>query len=102
MRFDSRIMQTRDLSHQQVCSDWSNRILILSLLGIAYLTLFPFTFDFSPTYIFHRYPFLLGSTVKSTSHLDFFLNVLLFVPFGFGVCGQVCKRGGSRWTALLV
>ena len=35
-------------------------------------------------------------------YLDFFLNVLLFVPFGFGVSAQACKRGGSRWASLLL
>src|ERR1700688_1952493 len=95
-------MNNQDLPRQQACAEWSNRILILSLLGIAYLTLFPFTFDFTPTFIFHRFPFLLGSSVKPTTYTDFFLNVLLFVPFGFGICAQVRKRGGSRWAALLL
>src|ERR1700674_1098533 len=95
-------MKTQDLPHQQAYAEWSNRILILSLLGIAYLTLFPFKFDFTATYIFHRFPFLLQSSVKRVMYSDFFLNVLLFVPFGFGVSAQVCKRGGSRWTSLLL
>jgi len=100
--FDPGIMKTQDLPYQQACAEWSNRILILSLLGIAYLTLFPFRFDFAPTYVFHRYPFLLGTSEKRAHYLDFFLNVLLFVPFGFGLCAQVRKRGGSRWTSLLL
>ena len=44
----------------------------------------------------------MQSSVKRVMYLDFFLNVLLFVPFGFGVSAQVCKRGGSRWTSLLL
>src|ERR1700691_4871901 len=95
-------MKTQDLPRQQACADWSNRILILSLLGISYLTLFPFKFDFTPTYIFHRYPFLLETSVKQVIYSDFFLNILLFVPFGFGVSAQVCKRGGRRWMSLLL
>jgi VanZ family protein len=95
-------MKTQDLPRQQACAEWSNRILLLSLLGISYLTLFPFKFDFTPTYIFHRYPFLLQTSVKQVIYSDFFLNILLFVPFGFGVSAQVCKRGGSRWASLLL
>ena len=94
-------MKTQDLPHQQACAEWSNRILILSLLGIAYLTLFPFRFDFAPTFVFHRYPFLLGTAGKRVHFFDFFLNVLLFVPFGFGLSARARKRGGGRWTSLL-
>jgi VanZ family protein len=99
--FDTGIMKTLDLPHQQACAQWTNRILLLSLLGIAYLTLFPFRFDFSPTFIFHRFPFLLDTSVKKPHFLDFSLNVLLFVPFGFGLAAQARKRSGSRWTSLL-
>jgi glycopeptide antibiotics resistance protein len=95
-------MKTQDLPHQQACAEWSNRILILSLLGIAYLTLFPFRFNFSPTYIFHRYPFLLETSVKKPAYSDFFLNVLLFVPFGFGLSAQARKRGKTRKTLFLL
>lgn len=97
-------MNTHDLPHQQVYAEWANRILILSLLGIAYLTLFPFRMDLSPTLIFHRSPFLLGPAAKQIHYLDFdfFLNVLLFVPFGFGIAAQAAKRGRSRWTAFFL
>jgi VanZ family protein len=93
-------MKTQDLPYQQTCAEWSNRILIFSLLGIAYLTLFPFKFDFGVTSALHRYPFLLDTSVKRSTHMDFFLNVLLFVPFGFGLCAKLHKRGRSRWTSL--
>jgi VanZ family protein len=95
-------MKTQDLPHQQACAEWSNRILIFSLLGIAYLTLFPFKFDFAASFAFHRYPFLLDTSVKRSTNTDFLLNVLLFVPFGFGLCAKLRKRGNSRWTSLLL
>ncbi len=95
-------MKNLDLPHQQACAKWSNRILILSLLGIAYLTLFPFQSPFVVTDDLHRSPFLLGISGKNLHYSDFFLNVLLFVPFGFGLCSQVRKRGGSRWISLLI
>ena len=95
-------MKTQDLPYQQVCANWSNRILILSLLGIAYLTLFPFHSSFVASYDFHRSPFLLGISTKQPQYSDFFLNVLLFVPLGFGLCAKVRKRGGSRWISVLL
>jgi glycopeptide antibiotics resistance protein len=100
--FDAGIMKTQDLPHHQACAEWSNRILILSLLGIAYLTLFPFRFDFTASLVLHRYPFLLGASAKQTTHMDFLLNVLLFVPFGFSLCAKLRKRGSGRWTSLLM
>jgi glycopeptide antibiotics resistance protein len=95
-------MKTQELPYRQACAEWSNRILIFSLLGIAYLTLFPFKFNFSASFALHRYPFLLDTSVKRSTHTDFFLNVLLFVPFGFGLCAKLRKRGNSRWTSLLL
>lgn len=95
-------MNIRGLPHPQDRFEWLNRILLLSLLGIAYLTLFPFSFNFAPTVVFHKIPFLLGASVKRSTLLDFFLNVLLFIPFGFGVSAKVRRLGGSRWTSLLL
>ena len=94
-------MTTQDLSLQQDCRRWANRLLILSVLGIVYLTLFPFEIHFSSPHPFHGSPFLLGDSAKTLRHMDFFLNVLLFVPFGFGISAQVGKRGGPRWKAFL-
>ena len=95
-------MNIQDLPHQKACAQWSNRIILLSLLGIAYLTLFPFRFEFTPTVVFHRYPFLLASSVKQIDFVDFFLNVLLFVPLGFGLAALARKRGIGRWASLLL
>jgi VanZ family protein len=84
------------------CADWSNRILIASLIGIVFLTLFPFQFDFTPSRSLHRSPLLLGASAKPNAHFDFFLNVLLFIPFGFGFSAQLHKRGWKRISAVLV
>jgi len=80
---------------------WSNRILILSLMGILYLTLFPFRLNFTALQFFQRSPFLLGASSKSIRSLDFVLNVLLFVPFGFGMTAQLRKRGASQAMAMM-
>src|SRR5579863_4658803 len=95
-------MRTPDLPHQQACAAWSNRILILSLLGIACLTLFPFHFRSAAIQVPSRSPFLLGAPAKPVDSLDFFLNVLLFVPFGFGLSARAHKRGGNRRSAFLL
>ncbi len=89
-------MKNQYLPDQQTCAKWSNRILILSLLGIDYLTLFPFRIRFAPNHFLHRSPFLLGDSGKRPPSLDVFLNILLFIPFGFGVYAQACKRGIRR------
>jgi glycopeptide antibiotics resistance protein len=81
---------------------WANRILVSSLIGIVCLTLFPFRLDFSEFHSLHRSPFLLGESLKYVARLDFFLNVLLFVPFGAGIAAQMRNRGVSRSVALIV
>jgi glycopeptide antibiotics resistance protein len=88
-------MNTSTLRHQPDYSAWSNRIVLLALLGIGYLTLFPFEFHKIAFRAINGNPFLLGNSGKDSSARDFFLNVLLFVPFGFGVSAQVRKRHGG-------
>lgn len=94
-------MNTEPPRHQPACAAWANRILILSLIGIAYLTLFPFQFHPGAFRAIHGNPFFLGDSGKEYFTRDFFLNVLLFVPFGFGVSSQVRKRGGGLMKAFL-
>ena len=81
---------------------WGNRILFLSVIGIVYLTLFPFRLDFHAHPFLQRSPFLLGESFKMVDRLDFSLNVLLFVPFGAGIAAQMRNRRTSWGLALLV
>lgn len=81
-------------------SRWSNRILLLALAGILFLTLYPFHFDFSVHLARPLFPFSLGGSGKHIGPLDDFLNVLLFVPFGFGLSNKLRERGVSRMPAL--
>ena len=93
---------TSDAPRRQAASAaWCNRILILSLLGIAYLTLFPFRLHPGAFLAIHGNSFLLGHSGKQYFTRDFFLNVLLFVPFGFGVSARVFKRNGGFLKAFL-
>src|ERR1700680_3597115 len=89
-------MNNRSVQPPRVWSQWSNRILILSLLGIIYFTFFPFRIDFASPQSRTTSPFLLGPSLKHGVHLDFFLNVLLFIPFGFGFSALLRKRGVSK------
>jgi glycopeptide antibiotics resistance protein len=84
------------------CARWSNRLLIGSLIGIGYLTLFPFQFNFGVRHSSYGSPFLLGETLKQVHHLDVFLNILLFIPFGFAISCQLCKRNVSLAGGLIL
>ncbi len=87
---------------QIVCARWSNRFLLVSLLGIACLTLFPFHFSSVGRPTNYGHAFLLGTTGKNAPPYDILLNILLFVPFGFALSVRRNKRGGSRWTTLVL
>jgi hypothetical protein len=101
--------RTSEMQNQQVgvpskslgC-EWSNRILVLATAGILFLTLYPFRFDFhlaSPAGIS---PLFLGRSLKPAGFLDAFLNVLLFVPFGFGLAEKLRERGKSSAFTLAI
>ena len=91
-----------DASSDPYAYPWSNRILIASLLGIALLTLAPFRFDFHLRLPSHTFdPFLLGPFQKGIGILDSFLNVLLFIPLGFGLSSQLRQRKWS-WVSVFV
>ncbi len=94
-------MTSNATPRQAASAAWCNRILLLSLLGIAYLTLFPFRLHSIAFQAIHGNPFLLGNSGKQYFTRDFYLNVLLFVPFGFGVAARAFKRNGGFLKAFL-
>jgi glycopeptide antibiotics resistance protein len=75
---------------------WSNRILVAAVVGILFLTLYPFRFSL----VRHGPPFLLAGWGKDAGVLDVFLNLLLFVPYGFGLAERLRERGKSRASVL--
>lgn len=83
-------------------SSWSNRFLIAAIAGILFLTLFPFRFDFQLRLPGNSSPFFLGSGVKTLGFLDALLNVLLFVPFGFGLAEKLRERKMSRTAVFFI
>lgn len=81
---------------------WSNRILIAAMTGILFLTCFPFHFVLHAKLPAGASPFLLGKTLgKHSRAFDDFLNVLLFVPFGFGLSEKLLEKRKSRTTTFL-
>lgn len=68
---------------------WSLRLLVLALGGIFLLTLYPFVFASRGPIPGVRSPFFLitGLLDKPLISLGVFLNILLFMPFGFGLAG---------------
>src|ERR1700689_1909405 len=77
-------------------SSWAERILLLSSAGILFLTLFPFRFVAHLKGSEGMFPFFHGSMGKDAGIFDAFLNVLLFMPFGFGLAEKLRERGKSR------
>lgn len=73
---------------------WSLRVFVLAILGICLLTLYPFRIN-PHSHPDMPDPFLLAGWAKASTVKDAFLNVLLFVPFGFGLAGLLRKRGIS-------
>jgi glycopeptide antibiotics resistance protein len=81
-------------------SSWSNRFLIAATVGILFLTLFPFRFDLQAKLPGNTSPFFLGKSTKPTGFVDAFLNVLLFIPLGFGFAEKLRERTISRTASL--
>lgn len=80
---------------------WSNRILIAGTLGILFLTLFPFRLLSHPQLSPGAFPPMLSVGLgKRSGAFDAFLNVLLFVPFGFGLSERLRGKGKSRGATL--
>jgi len=90
------------LSPAPARTSWSKRVLLLSLAGIFFLTLYPFRFVHQESARF-LFPFSLNGWGKGMDVLDIFLNILLFIPFGFGFAEELRENGRSKlatfWTA---
>ena len=94
--------QASGLQFENSTPGWSNRILALAVAGILFLTLYPFRFSLHSNPSLHGSPFLLISGGKSTGPLNAFLNISLFIPFGFGLAQKLREKGKSGTTILLL
>lgn len=90
---------TEAVSSQQDHS-WSNRFLTLAVTGILFLTMYPFELSHPKAYR-HGSPLFLGKAGKVGGPLDIFLNILLFMPFGFALATKLLRSGKSWRTALV-
>jgi glycopeptide antibiotics resistance protein len=80
---------------------WSNRILIAATAGILFLTLFPFRFASATSLSLGASPFLLGRSPKTGTPIDMLLNILLFIPFGFGLAEKLREQQTARKVAFM-
>ncbi len=94
--------QASELKSEESAFSWSNRILALAVAGILFFTLYPFRFSLHATPQLNGSPFLLVSGGKSSGPLNAFLNISLFVPFGFGLSKKLREKGKSGATILLL
>ncbi len=97
------MMTTSPAAHKtdDLFNAWTTRLLILSLVGIFFLTLFPFRILLHAKGGIPGFPFLLGGWGKSAGAFDDFLNVLLFIPFGFAIGGKFRRRAKSGVATIL-
>ena len=70
-------------------------------MAIALLTLFPYQILPNETASNRQDPFLFWFFEKLPDHLDIFLNILLFAPFGFGL-GWRLDKWKLRWPVALL
>jgi len=62
--------------------------------------MYPFELSHAKPYRYGS-PFFLGSSGKAGGPLDIFLNILLFMPYGFAIGTKLLRRGMSRRTILI-
>jgi hypothetical protein len=91
--------QEKQTSKRTIVDDWSNRLFLLAMGAILFLTEYPF--EFSARGKPHRgmSPLMLGYGSKS-GLLDVILNILLFVPFGFALGSKLLRH--KRWKSALL
>ena len=93
--------QAADLKPEKSTHSWSNRILALSVAGILFLTLYPFRFSLHANPQLNGSPLFLVSGGKSSGPFNAFLNILLFVPLGFGLSQKLREKRRSETETLL-
>jgi len=94
--------QASRFQFENTTSIGSNRILSLAVAGIVFLTLYPFRFSLHRNPALNGSPFLLVSGGRTSGPFAAFLNILLFVPFGFGLSQKLREKGKSWATILLL
>ena len=76
---------------RKLIGQWANPLLILGLLLVLIPTLFPYDFFFKEIVSQLNYEYLLSRTARPSDTSDLIANILLFIPFGFGVTCLIQK-----------
>ena len=87
---------------QKISDRYAYRMVGCAVFLILIATLFPYQFFLQETAERRAAPFPLWLSVTPGSLLDFGKNVLLFVPFGFGLGCWAQKKCWSRFSSLAV
>lgn len=84
---------------------WAGRAVVLSVVVIFATTLFPFDFSPQATALRRIGPFLSWFAPIAKSWRSWSLNVVLFLPFGFGLAWWARLRGWRRaavWPGIVL
>lgn len=85
----------RSASSPEITNGWAHRALFFAVLFVLIATLFPFQFLPQQTAYRRARFFLRWLSTQPSSLRDLLENILLFIPFGFGLAGQ-SRKGGWR------
>jgi hypothetical protein len=89
-----------EVSREQL-DRWTLFILLLSVAGIVFLTFFPFQAFPVETAVRRVPPFFTWFLGKPSDPPTDFLNVLLFIPLGFGLAAHARRKGWKGALPLL-
>lgn len=81
-----------EAKQRELSAHWAYRSFIFAILFIFAATLFPFRFFPDETAFRRSEPFLHWLSLGIANYQDFAENILLFVPFGFGLACLACKK----------
>jgi VanZ family protein len=105
LEIDTDVAQGRAGAAETWIDTWAGRIALLSVVAILAVTLFPFNFSPQATALRRIGPFLSWFDPMAKNWLSWSLNVVLFLPFGFGLAWWARQKRWSRaavWPAIVV
>jgi VanZ family protein len=102
---DTNVAQGRAGAAETWIDAWAGRVALLSVVAILAVTLFPFNFSPQATALRRIGPFLSWFAPMAKNWLSWSLNVVLFLPFGFGLAWWARQKRWSRaavWPAIVL
>jgi glycopeptide antibiotics resistance protein len=105
VRTGKALRRSRNNEESNVRSEWISRwagwVAPGTVIAILAGTLFPYNFCIQKTAVRRTGPFLLWLTPVAGGWFSWFANVLLFVPFGFGLAWWGRKNGWRKLPTLI-